>query len=330
MIERQFKSINQMMKFASDDHHTLRKKEGSDERDPDYITRISTAEFTFYTAEPLTLSEFEQLQNRIVMQAKQMDKGIHLVLGSFAVLSENKQVINVTPHIICGGPPSVSLLVKNLISPIDVHYKMYDDHGEIKTLPMFDSSCYSSQPLAITIDGKKIVFQFNNIIPCTTPGETPFLTGIDICEDHTEALVQKNAQQLLERDAHLGQQPFSHMVISNSVILIREFCLGAAMHVDPIFSSDSCKIGAKQQEHTMLKQDFANASMHVYTIEPTACFSLLQCGEELKRPLREDIEKNFNILSAMGFGASDMPMQECLSWVREELQRLLLLKNLAV
>jgi hypothetical protein len=322
MTQRQFEAIAQLMTFARSEHDTYCRKEGTDERDPDYVTRISTAEFSFYTLEPLTLNEFEELQNRVVVRAKQMDRGIHIVLGSFAVVTEDQQVMNVVPHITCGEPTSVTLLIKNLTSAIDVRYKEQDEHGKIRTLTLLDSSCFPSDPLSITIDGKKIAFQLNNIIPCTTPGETPFLTGIDICEDHTEAIVQKNARQLVARQPHLEQHPFSHMVVSNSVYLIPQYCLGAVMHVDPILSRESCKIGAQQEHKVTFRQSFARANVHVYTVEAKPCLSLLelrQLDEVILSPLREDAEIQCHTLSSMGFGPSDESMQELLTMIREQI-----------
>lgn len=328
MIQRQFESIAQLMKFAQSDHGANCIQEGTAEKDPDYITRISTAEFNFYTIEPLNLPEFEELIDRIATQAKYMDKGVHLVLGSFAVITSNQNVINVTPHITCGEPPSVTLLVKNLTTAIDVRYKEIDDSGIIRTLPVLDSTCFPSPPLSITIDGKKTDFQLNNIIHCKTPGETPFLTAVDICEDHTEAIAKRNAQQLVANDPHLGQQPFSHMVISNSVFLIPEHCIGTPMHVDPIGSTQSCKQGVKQEHKVTFKQSFAKAYMDAFTTEAKSCSSLLEHEDELKRQtqitlssLREKAERHNNTLSSMGFGDSDESMQEFLVRIREEITK---------
>jgi hypothetical protein len=64
MVGRLEHSILELMDNADKTYQANCYKPGTTELEPDYITRLSTNEFFFYTQEPLTLSEFEKIQNR--------------------------------------------------------------------------------------------------------------------------------------------------------------------------------------------------------------------------------------------------------------------------
>src|SRR5262249_21839966 len=70
--------------------------------DPDCITRLVTNEFSLYTTYPLTLEQFTYIQEGIAQFAKELPN-VHLILGSFAVMSEGGELMNVVAHV-QGGP----------------------------------------------------------------------------------------------------------------------------------------------------------------------------------------------------------------------------------
>lgn len=265
MAERLEKSIFTLMDEAKNAHEANNLKYN----DPDHITRMSTNEFFFYTKEPLTLKEFEELQNKIAEKAKTMPEGVQLILGSFGVKTDDGKVMNVVPHISCGNPPDFHLIVKSNTSAVDVRYKEPDGIGGMDTLPMLDSRTHkSSMPMPqITIDGKVKDFSFNNIVPCKTPGGTQFLTAIDICLDHSYGVAKKNYLELAKKNPEILELPISHVVVSNWIRVDKTKCLGSAvMHVDPVCSPQACKQDITQQKGSSRKLAFGNDSVTIFDV----------------------------------------------------------------
>ena len=133
MITRLNSSISELMDDAEKTYQANCYYPGTTDFHPDFMTRLSTNEFFFYTKEPLTLKEFEELQNEIAAKAETLSPGVQLILGSFAVKTDDDKVMNVTPHITCGSPPYFQFIVKNYTSPIDVRYKIADVVNQIVT-----------------------------------------------------------------------------------------------------------------------------------------------------------------------------------------------------
>lgn len=266
MLARLNHTILNLMEEAKATHEADNQKY----HDPDRITRLSTNEFFFYTKAPLTIKEFEQIQNKIAEKAKTISSGVQLILGSFAVKTDAGEVMNVVPHIVCGNPPHVHLIVKNHTSSIDVRYKESDGFGNLDTLPVLDSETYNpslSMP-QIIIDGKSIHFTFNNIVPCKTTGGSPFLTVVDICLDHHYGLGKKNYNALLEKKPQLSTQPVSHVIVSNWIALSKKNCIGTAvMHVDPRFSPLACKQKITQHRSASSKKEFGDNLVNTFDVE---------------------------------------------------------------
>ena len=248
MISRLESSIHQLMDDAKKVYQTNCYKPGTDEVNPDYITRLSTNEFFFYTKEPLTLEEFEKLQNKIADKAKTLPSGVSFIFGSFAVKTEDNKVMNVTPHITCGKAPDFHFIVKNYTSPIDVRYKTPVDSTD--TLAVLDKKTSTLLLMPkIMIDGTFKELTFNNLVPCKTLGGTEFLTAIDICLDHDRGVARMNYEELKKRNPAIESQPTFHVVVSNCIDIKKENCLGSdIMHVDPVYSPTQCKKGALQQQ----------------------------------------------------------------------------------
>lgn len=61
MMDRLIYNISILMKEAKKTHLASYKKLDTNDVDTDFITRLSTNEFFFYTSAPLTLKEFECL-----------------------------------------------------------------------------------------------------------------------------------------------------------------------------------------------------------------------------------------------------------------------------
>lgn len=288
-------SIIQLMDYAKMLHerHVHRFTAGS------FVTRLSTNEFFFYTKEPLTLAEFQELLESIVNHAKTRPTALQCILGSFAVKTEDNKLMNVTPYLTCGDHADVHLIVKNHTAEEDVRYKVKNPlvkssetkelsdeteeldagklSGTVATLAFFDCLTHVISPMpSIMINGKPKIFDFNTIVQCKTPDGSCYLTAIEICYDHFHRVAFNNYLTLRARDVSIKAQPISHLVISNSIELIDKACLGdKVMHVDPEHSRRGCKDKVSQEQGANLRLEFPLLdTLCSYVVEPTAlsCF----------------------------------------------------------
>ena len=269
MVARLEGGIEHLMTIAKNNYKVNCFKPGTRVVDPNYIERLSTNEFFFYTKEPLSMEEFEKLQNRIAEKAKTLPSGVQLILGSFAVKTDDGKVMNVTPHITCGKEPEFNFIVKNYTSSIDVRYKIPDGKGQITKLRALDVGHPSMSMPTIKVNGEFQEFTFNNVVRCKTPGGAPFITVVDICLDHRYGVGKTNLAKLLTENPGLGSLPISHVVVSNCVDLKKENCLTPKiMHVDPIASRIQCKEGVAQEEGSWQKFVFGKDRFKILDVKP--------------------------------------------------------------
>ena len=112
-----------------------------------------------------------------------------------------------------------------------------DELGDFNTLPVLDKLRSLGSMPQITVNGDIKEFSFNNIVPCKTPGGTPFLTAVDVCLDHRWGIANDNYEELTQKYPYLLGLPTSHVVVSNSISLCQSLCIGTDVtHVDPKYS----------------------------------------------------------------------------------------------
>lgn len=265
VIIRLTNCINALIDLAASDHHSKNTS-----KDPDYLTRLSTHEFFFYTQRPLSITDFTKLLNNVALKLKSISPGIQLILGSFAIKNAHNEIMNVTPVIFSGKPTSFHFLVKNYISPIDVTYK--DDRGESFKFADIDSK----NPLpSISVDSQIRTFQFENFIQCCTSGATKFLTIVDICLDHFYGAAKQYLTIESQITPLLTEQPITQVIISNVVEIQPEYCLlGPVLHVDPLYSETGCKYGVRQVAVTMdLSHSFGKNKLSQFFLDPAVCLA---------------------------------------------------------
>lgn len=141
------------------------------------ITRISLPEFSLYTASPLSKAEFNKLVEEIRKIAAKCYDNVHLLLGTFAVLHENSEVLNLCLYVECGHDPKFHVLCKYNKSDIDITYpghricQQYSETYETSHTP------YSASALEQSILSNDPVFCV------TTRGGVNFFVAIDICAE---------------------------------------------------------------------------------------------------------------------------------------------------
>lgn len=250
-----------------------------------HITRVLVNEFFFYTKRPLTILQFEQLMQKVMTLAKSYPENLHLLLGSFAVLTPDNKVMNVVPQIECGPNPQISLIVKNHPSSIDPVYREKNPMGGEIVYPNIDINAGDIvSHLAIQIDGQSQHFSFNNVFLCKSAGGSTFHSCVDICLDHGLGAAKKRIDLHLETaleeakngtPAPLITTQCSHVVLSNWIYLHPRFCVGDVTQADPHESHTSCKQGAAiSKEHSLKQKDFGTPAQVIIT-PPVVCNMLL-------------------------------------------------------
>lgn len=208
------------------------------------VVRVVTNEFCFYTKTPLSIAEFESLQQRISDYAKTQPQNLHLILASFAVKTPDNKVMNVVTQLQCGSEPKFDFIVKNHPSEIDPIYRGYHNNRK-KTMKNVKIGEDDISGLKVTIDNKECAFTFNNIKICQAQNNGKYLSCIDICLDHKLGVAKQSLAYQIEDLARLSSQgqsnidipmQCSHVVTSNWTPLVMENTIGIVTHADPVMS----------------------------------------------------------------------------------------------
>ena len=316
MIKRLINSIQGLVDIA-----ILDSKKSNLNGDND-ITRISTNEFYYYTQRPLSLDEFELIQNIISEWMSSQKKNIHLILGSFAVRTPSGMVINVTPHVCSGEKPKFSLIVKNNTSAIDFQYK------EINGSPIKigDSHCINEDELPkITISGEKIAFTFNNIVANKLESNRDLITLVDICEDHFLGVAKKNIQCI--PDILQSNPLVSHAIISNSILQYPRLSVGEVMHNDPLETWRKVA-GEKSGTSKLIEASvqFGPENVYLHELDPIVCKSLQTIESDYQKTeyYHEDISKCSTVISYFNnkiMGKTDVILSQYIERCKERLSQ---------
>lgn len=268
VLDRLYNQIDDMVKKLIEDRKITPK-------DDNHVIRLMTNEFFFYTKKPLEMKEFETLMQKIsdLAKSKRLPENFHLLLGSFAVLTHDRKVINVVPHIQCGTEPKINLVVKNNPSIIDPVYS--DEDGLIPNVDIRHGD--DLKEYGITINGKPHQFTFNTAVECITKGNKSFYCCIDICADHFYEVARESLIAQVESDAANTERKSSlptvcsQVIISNTVKPVPYYCFANVTHCDPVTMTP------------YNKYKIANQNMNVQFTSQKKC-SLLPIGNALHLP----------------------------------------------
>lgn len=233
-----------------------------------YITRLVTNEFLFYTKTPLSILEFELLQQKVFDLAKKQSENVHCVLSSFAVQTPDNKVMDVVVYLQCGEKPCFNFIVKNNSSDVDPVYVLYEENDSgRKKLKNVDINHTQLADYSLLINEIRYPFSYQNIVECKTQGNVPFWTGVDICLDYAEGVALNNVRLRLhevhsdyikEKSNQLLPDFFSHIVSSHVIELKAKKSIGTVTHADPIFSIQNCKKEVEQSKAFPLETAFGS------------------------------------------------------------------------
>ncbi|MBI2786906.1 MAG: hypothetical protein HYX60_11650 [Legionella longbeachae] len=262
-----------------------------------FIERILTNEFFFYTKEPLTLEQFQELMGKLMNLAQMQPQNVHLILGSFAVLTPEGKIMNVVPFIRCGKNATIDLIVKKNTAAYDPSYS-YQDKDETEKYYDYIKSDEKISEIAITINNKKNYFSFNNTFECHDNHDNEFYCCIEVCIDHTQGLANKELIDKIRKNINrmLSKKDFdqkeiirycSHIIISNTTPVCTLNVIGSILHVDP-------KHGPKNDYRKALDIDTPSFGPPSQLIESDS----IGC-EKLPQMILELAELHNNILSSL-------------------------------
>lgn len=268
-LDRLFNCIETLVTDASYEHKKANCDFPSGQLRPDSqanVTRLITNEFTFYTSTPLSLQEFEHLQNKIAQLTSQQPVNLHLVLSSFAVRTPDNKVMNVVAHVECGQDPTFNFIVKNNPSEVDPVYEEFDSNGYYSCLENVDIKKNDQvNHLKINLNSTEQAFSFNNVMECQAANGAKFINCIDICLDHNEGVGKNNLNKMLIDSAQQAAQgqaekqiplQCSHIVTSNWTYLSPTNAISLITHADPVLSKTTPKADVPGTSHVLKPSSF--------------------------------------------------------------------------
>ncbi|MDF1797043.1 MAG: hypothetical protein P1U63_10955 [Coxiellaceae bacterium] len=182
------------------------------EPEPYFVTRIGTAEFTFYTQAPLNEEQFTRLLDFMKFSAQKQQQNVHALLSSFAVWI-NDQLCNIALYVTCGESAEVHTIIKAEPSTIDLDYQDADS--------LFRQSPKDSTVPEITVsgvvlaDGRALI---NNQILTIQVNDSTMQIFTIVCFDHAMGYGQRLLLQQLNEDSCKLTTPFYNYVLTSNII----------------------------------------------------------------------------------------------------------------
>lgn len=154
------------------------------------ITRLSTAEFSFYGKRPLNEWEFEKIHQAIKQIGESCHPNVHVLFSTFSLLGSNNQIFNVAFYLQGGSSTQVDVLVKTFSHPSDVEYDKRSNFSQYHNTSSSDSPPTSAEWTVGMQPGISVCN--NNLLRIKTAGGGEALLGIDICFDHQVRHAKQN------------------------------------------------------------------------------------------------------------------------------------------
>jgi hypothetical protein len=208
---------------------------------------------------------------------------VHLLLSTFAVQTEDRQILNVALYVQCGAEPQIKVICKGRSSDIDIQFdnkKLFSQQeiSEDEETSEEDSqdenleeeSSEEQEPNICSFIGSKLnkknmMISNDSIFVIKTKGGAQFTQAIDICLDH----FYSHSKSLFELQLKKTMGIFiplqiDHILTSNSIVSIKSSMIGEKIvHVDPFIIKNPLQnkcitqkitINSKHKYETKLKQ----------------------------------------------------------------------------
>lgn len=229
---------------VSDDKYVIRSNSKNK------ITRVLLNEFSLYTRTPLNNKTFSTLVEAVREIASQRHENIHLLLSSFAYVTEDFKILNIVLYVECGPDPKIHVFSKGMPSDEDVVYCNAQNHSHQEILDEEDTNISRY----VVLD-EKMTISYNSVFPVTTLGGAEYTQAVDICLDNYFKRSKRLLKQQINSDkdkesTHISNQ--IDQILSSNTINNRESAKisDTIVHID----SDLCK-----KVPTTIADDFVHA-----------------------------------------------------------------------
>jgi hypothetical protein len=253
--------IETLLAFANEYHGAINCDLGSaryqlKKNKRNNITRLSTHEFSFYTAQPLTLAEFQLILSNIETMAGKLTPNVHALLSSFAVKSHDGTLLNMSVFIEGDNPPAIHVFSKNTASKNDINY---DRSDSLFSQQQDEQVTFHADNIS---EASGFIISTGSVFEVKTQGGACYTQAIDICLDHG---LQHSKEQLIRRirenDDEILPNQIEHCISSNSIELyndsiISDYCV----HIDPSTSMQAygAQLGSKMLTNESRKRIIPN------------------------------------------------------------------------
>lgn len=247
----QIKLLAQVTNTYHEKHYCTQHKDGTHtikQHCLNKITRLLSSEFSFYTKNPLTLADFSHLTESIIAIAEKQQSNVHLLLSSFAVVTEDNKLLNMCLYVECGNQAKLHSFCKANPYRNDISYgkSLFIQSPSLVLRKEKENANFVS-----SLKNKNIISN-NSFFMVETAGGARCTIAVDICldysNDHSWLLFWN---QFNAYDTAIIPDAIEHIVTSNSVPLsIYRPCLTKSItQIDPRYSL-----------RTHLKNDKINSS----------------------------------------------------------------------
>lgn len=204
------------------------------------ITRLSTHEFSLYTKDPLNGAEFSSLIDAVYQIAKRQHSNVHLLLSSFAVLTNDNKILNVSLYVQCGSDPVIETFCKGRASPFDVSFSDQEQYKYVSNFSQQDDSETVRVSAFVAPESNQTELITNHtVFLVKTSGGGCYVQCIDVCFDHKHAHSRCLMNQCFERETvnDILPEQVDHILTSNCAYPKKEsYVSESLMHIDPILS----------------------------------------------------------------------------------------------
>lgn len=237
-LDRLYAHLASLVNLANQYHETAYcalTEDGSYQLKPEHkntITRLSTAEFSFYGKAPLTPAEFSDLVDKLYHLLQNSHDNVHLLLSSIPVVNENSEILNVALYLQAGKYPKIDTVTKGVASDVDVMYANTENYAQQQ---VGEQTTVVSSFMGGTKKGVSVIAN-NSVIEIETAGGAQFTQFIDICLDHYNQHSRRLfAQNLNAIDTtRFIPEQVDHIVTANSINVFKTASMTPdVLHIDP-------------------------------------------------------------------------------------------------
>lgn len=211
------------------------------------ITRLLMTEFSLYASTPLTLSEFQLINELIYEIALLQHDNVHLLLSSFSVQTESPgkkpRILNLALYVQCGKEPKIETISKGMPSIFDLHYSDTKHHRQFN----YKKHNFPLKEYIASGDGN--IIPSNCLLHVKTAGGAEYMQAVEICVVHAYAPAKNSLMSLICSD--IQDNPTIYPMQADHVLSSASFVLQS----DCIITEGVVQIDTQMNKATHMQND---------------------------------------------------------------------------